>query len=122
MPDKLISELLDLPERLHKATSSSNSPRASPSRRRRSHSTWSRRSWPPASTTPSGSSSAVEAANSKACYLHGSFGSGKSHFMAVLHLLLQHNPAVRSIARTRQGLRQTRPGSRTRSSCWSRTT
>src|SRR5436190_7823579 len=40
--------------------------------------------------------SAVEAGNSKACYLHGSFGSGKSHFMAVLHLLLQHNPAVRS--------------------------
>ena len=41
--------------------------------------------------------SAVEAANSKACYLHGSFGSGKSHFMAVLHLLLEHNPAVRSL-------------------------
>src|SRR5713101_3823105 len=42
--------------------------------------------------------SAVDAANSKACYLHGSFGSGKSHFMAVLHLLLQHNAAVRSIS------------------------
>ncbi|MFW6114164.1 MAG: PDDEXK nuclease domain-containing protein [bacterium] len=41
--------------------------------------------------------SAVDAGNSKACYLHGSFGSGKSHFMAVLHLLLQHNTAVRSI-------------------------
>ncbi|MCR9292939.1 MAG: hypothetical protein NXI32_09495 [bacterium] len=41
--------------------------------------------------------SAVDASNSKACYLHGSFGSGKSHFMAVLHLLLQHNSAVRSI-------------------------
>jgi len=41
--------------------------------------------------------SAVDAANSKACYLHGSFGSGKSHFMAVLHLLLQHNTVVRSI-------------------------
>lgn len=41
--------------------------------------------------------SAVDAANSKACYLHGSFGSGKSHFMAVLHLLLEHNPAVRSL-------------------------
>lgn len=41
--------------------------------------------------------SAVEASNSKACYLHGSFGSGKSHFMAVLHLLLQHNSVVRSI-------------------------
>lgn len=41
--------------------------------------------------------SAVDASNSKACYLHGSFGAGKSHFMAVLHLLLQHVPAVRSI-------------------------
>src|SRR5437660_12639366 len=41
--------------------------------------------------------SAVDATNSKACYLHGSFGAGKSHFMAVLHLMLQHIPAVRSI-------------------------
>jgi hypothetical protein len=41
--------------------------------------------------------SSVDAANSKACYLHGSFGSGKSHFMAVLHLLLEHNTAVRSM-------------------------
>ena len=38
----------------------------------------------------------MEATNSKACYLHGSFGAGKSHFMAVLHLILQHNPAVRA--------------------------
>ncbi|MEJ7636619.1 MAG: hypothetical protein WKF75_01185 [Singulisphaera sp.] len=28
--------------------------------------------------------------------LHGSFGAGKSHFMAVLHLILHHNPAVRA--------------------------
>ncbi|MCO6436556.1 MAG: phage resistance protein [Phycisphaerae bacterium] len=41
--------------------------------------------------------SAVDANSSKACYLHGSFGSGKSHFMAVLHLLLQNNPEARSI-------------------------
>ena len=40
--------------------------------------------------------SAVDATNSKACYLHGSFGAGKSHFMAVLHLMLRHNPAVRA--------------------------
>src|SRR5262245_10567485 len=40
--------------------------------------------------------SAVDASSSKACYLHGSFGAGKSHFMAVLHLILQHIPAVRS--------------------------
>ncbi|WP_328548078.1 BREX-2 system ATPase PglY [Streptomyces platensis] len=33
---------------------------------------------------------------SKAAYLHGSFGSGKSHFMAVLHALLRGEPAVRS--------------------------
>src|SRR5437899_6041306 len=42
-------------------------------------------------------SSAVHSRTSKASYLHGSFGSGKSHFMAVLHLILQGNPAARSI-------------------------
>lgn len=35
---------------------------------------------------------------SKGSYLHGSFGSGKSHFMAVLHLLLQGNAQARAIA------------------------
>jgi hypothetical protein len=40
---------------------------------------------------------AVEANSSKACYLHGSFGSGKSHFMAVLHQLLEGNPEARGI-------------------------
>jgi len=34
----------------------------------------------------------------KGAYLHGSFGSGKSHFMAVLHLLLQGNSQARAIA------------------------
>lgn len=33
----------------------------------------------------------------KGAYLHGSFGSGKSHFMAVLHLLLQGNNQARAI-------------------------
>ena len=33
----------------------------------------------------------------KGAYLHGSFGSGKSHFMAVLHLLLQQNTQARAI-------------------------
>ncbi|UZE96940.1 hypothetical protein [Alkalimarinus alittae] len=33
----------------------------------------------------------------KGAYLHGSFGSGKSHFMAVLHLLLQGNTQAREI-------------------------
>ncbi|MFO0914163.1 MAG: hypothetical protein U0795_14485 [Pirellulales bacterium] len=41
--------------------------------------------------------SAVQKSTSQATYLHGSFGSGKSHFMAVLHLILQGNPSARSI-------------------------
>lgn len=40
---------------------------------------------------------ALEANTSKACYLHGSFGSGKSHFMAMLHLVLQQDVCARSI-------------------------
>ncbi|GAA1651203.1 BREX-2 system ATPase PglY [Catellatospora bangladeshensis] len=39
--------------------------------------------------------SAVEGRASKAAYLHGSFGSGKSHFMAVLHALLRGEAAAR---------------------------
>ena len=40
---------------------------------------------------------AIDSNKSRGSYLHGRFGSGKSHFMAVLHLILQHIPAVRSI-------------------------
>jgi len=40
---------------------------------------------------------AIDARSSKAAILHGSFGSGKSHFMAVLHLLLQGEPRARAI-------------------------
>lgn len=40
---------------------------------------------------------AVRAGASKGAYLHGSFGSGKSHFMAVLTLLLQGDVRARSI-------------------------
>jgi hypothetical protein len=40
---------------------------------------------------------ALKTKTSKASYLHGSFGSGKSHFMAVLHLILQGNTAARGI-------------------------
>lgn len=40
---------------------------------------------------------AVDARSSKAAYLHGSFGSGKSHFMAVLHLLLKNDAGARGI-------------------------
>ncbi|MGI8659918.1 MAG: hypothetical protein ACR2LH_02615 [Thermoleophilaceae bacterium] len=39
---------------------------------------------------------------SRATYLHGSFGSGKSHFMAVLHLLLRGEPAARRIPALQQ--------------------
>ena len=40
---------------------------------------------------------AIDSNKSKATYLHGSFGSGKSHFMAVLHLLLHRDIYARSI-------------------------
>jgi hypothetical protein len=40
---------------------------------------------------------ALDARSSKAAYLHGSFGSGKSHFMAVLHLLLRNDAGARGI-------------------------
>lgn len=39
---------------------------------------------------------AVQTGSSKAAYLHGSFGSGKSHFMAVLNLLLSGNTQARA--------------------------
>ncbi|RKN35098.1 BREX-2 system ATPase PglY [Streptomyces hoynatensis] len=42
--------------------------------------------------------SALDSHSSKAAYLHGSFGSGKSHFMAVLYALLSGNPAARARA------------------------
>ncbi|MCK8676028.1 BREX-2 system ATPase PglY [Streptomyces lichenis] len=41
---------------------------------------------------------ALDGGTSKAAYLHGSFGSGKSHFMAVLHALLSGSPAARGRA------------------------
>src|SRR5690242_19213432 len=41
--------------------------------------------------------SALDAGTSKAAYLHGSFGAGKSHFMAVLLLLLENYPGARAI-------------------------
>ena len=40
---------------------------------------------------------AIEGRTSKATYLHGSFGSGKSHFMAMLHLILQGNSTAKSV-------------------------
>ncbi|WP_345411481.1 hypothetical protein [Pseudonocardia xishanensis] len=41
-------------------------------------------------------SSALSDGRSRASYLHGSFGSGKSHFMAVLHALLDGDVQARS--------------------------
>lgn len=40
--------------------------------------------------------SSLDGKQSKAAFLHGSFGSGKSHFLAVLHLLLAHDATARS--------------------------
>ncbi|WP_155356502.1 BREX-2 system ATPase PglY [Acrocarpospora macrocephala] len=40
--------------------------------------------------------SALDGRASKAAYLHGSFGSGKSHFMAVLYALLSGNHTARA--------------------------
>lgn len=39
---------------------------------------------------------AIDSRMSKGAYLHGSFGSGKSHFMAILSLLLRGDPSARS--------------------------
>ncbi|MCZ2341281.1 MAG: DUF6079 family protein [Bacteroidales bacterium] len=98
MPEKLISELLDLPERVRKGDFVLNLSKGvtEPDKTLEQY-----------VVTPQLAAcfddalgfmrQAVEAVNSKACYLHGSFGSGKSHFMAVLHLLLQHNSAARAI-------------------------
>ena len=41
--------------------------------------------------------SSVNGRSSKAAYLHGSFGSGKSNFMGVLQLLLDGNPVARAV-------------------------
>nr|WP_042190379.1 DUF6079 family protein [Kibdelosporangium sp. MJ126-NF4]CEL19291.1 Bacteriophage (PhiC31) resistance gene pglY [Kibdelosporangium sp. MJ126-NF4]CTQ94910.1 Bacteriophage (PhiC31) resistance gene pglY [Kibdelosporangium sp. MJ126-NF4] len=40
---------------------------------------------------------AVQSSKSQAAFIHGSFGSGKSHFMAVLHALLGHDADARMI-------------------------
>lgn len=39
---------------------------------------------------------ALDKRESRAAFLHGSFGSGKSHFMAVLHMMLNGLPAARA--------------------------
>ena len=51
---------------------------------------------------------ALTASASKAAYLDGSFGSGKSHFMAVLAALLDNNPAGPGQGRARGRGREVR--------------
>ena len=41
--------------------------------------------------------SALARGNAKGAFIHGSFGSGKSHYMAVMHLLLTGNPHARAL-------------------------
>src|SRR5947209_17935084 len=101
--DTLISQLLDLPDRVHKGDFVLNlSEGVTPDKAGRTLDEY--------VVTPQLADcfdnalgfikSAIDARSSKAAYLHGSFGSGKSHFMAVLHLLLQHEAR----ARAREGL------------------
>ena len=59
---------------------------------------------------------ATEERNSAACYLHGSFGSGKSHFMAVLDLLLAATPAPARSPSWRPWWTGTTPGRQQRAS------
>ena len=47
-------------------------------------------------------STAVRKKESHAAYLHGSFGSGKSHFMTVLHAVLNNDPAARAKRRLQE--------------------
>src|SRR6476659_1536043 len=97
--DRLISELLDLPAQVHRGDFVLNlSEGVTPDRAERTLADY--------VVTPQLADafdnalgfirSALDGRNSKAAYLHGSFGSGKSHFMAVLHLLLQHDARARA--------------------------
>ena len=101
----LIKDLIEIPDRVDKGdfvlklAEGVESPRSDAARLRR-HA----RAGKHASTPPCRSSAAPSrATTSKATYLHGSFGSGKSHFMAVLHLILQGNPAARGDPRAGPG-------------------
>ena len=102
------------PSAFTRATSSCGSERAyrTSTPRRRSTNTWLRRTARPLLRRGARLiAAALEASSSKAAYLHGSFGSGKSHFMAVLHLLLRHDPGARSLPELRRGRCPPRLGS-----------
>ena len=53
--------------------------------------------------------SAITSHESKATYLHGSFGAGKSHFMAVLYLLLARQRCGAVAGKARPGRHQAQP-------------
>jgi hypothetical protein len=53
---------------------------------------------------------AVRSGKSQAKFLHGSFGSGKSHFMAVLREILRHNPEARSLRGLAEPIAKADPG------------
>ena len=40
----------------------------------------------------------LSSGSSKGAFIHGSFGSGKSHYMAVMHLLLSGNPQAKALS------------------------
>lgn len=50
--------------------------------------------------------SAIQSNASKAAYLHGSFGSGKSHFMAVLDMILEGDSAARAMPELAASIRK----------------
>ena len=125
MPETSISELLDLPEQVHSGDFVLNLSEGVTAdkaertlRRLRRHAAAGRRLRQRPGLHPVGRRGAATA---RRAYLHGSFGSGKSHFMAVLHLLLQHDPAP-GPTRAWRGSASSTTGSRARSSCSCRTT
>ena len=60
---------------------------------------------------------ALATGESQGAYLAGSFGSGKSHFMAVLHALLRDDPAARAKAELRQVVARQDDGSLAEGAC-----
>jgi len=59
-------------------------------------------------------SEAIGSGISRGAFLTGSFGSGKSHFMAVLHALLEHEPAARAKPELQKVIAEHDPGLRDR--------
>lgn len=53
-------------------------------------------------------SAAVTSGSDRGVFVHGSFGSGKSHFMAVLDLILRGDPRARSLPGLQEALSKTK--------------